>query len=64
MCATVAPSVIEFVIIEDVEFDLIALMGGVKKKKHAEKNRSTRFSNCADFERKNGSQFLGFIYKR
>ena len=49
---------------QDVEFDLVVLGGGVKKKKHAEKNRSTRFSNYANVEQKNGSQFSGFIYKR
>ena len=49
---------------QDVEFDLVVLGGGVKKKKHAEKNRSTRFSNCANVGQKNGSQFSGFIYKR
>ena len=46
---------------QDVELDLVVLVGGGAKKKHAEKNRSTRFSNCANVEQKNGSQF---IYKR
>ena len=44
-----------------MELDLVVLVGGGAKKKHAEKNRSTRFSNCANVEQKNGSQF---IYKR
>ena len=62
MCATVSPSIIEFVIFSKM-WNLISLFwwGGAKKKKHAEKNRSTRFSNCANVEQKNGSQF---IYKR
>ena len=64
MCATVSPSIIESVIFQDVEFDLVALVGERRKRNMLRKNRSTRFPNCANVERKNGSQFSGFIYKR
>ena len=64
MCATVSPSIIESVTHSKMWNLICCSGGGVKKKKHAEKNRSTRFSNCANVGQKNGSQFSGFIYKR
>ena len=64
MCATVSPSIIEFVIFSKM-WNLISLLWwGSEEEETCWENRSTRFSNCANVERKNGSQFLGFIYKR
>ena len=65
MCATVSPSIIEFVIFSKM-WNLISLFwwGGSEEKETCWENRSTRFSNCANVERKNGRQFSGFIYKR
>ena len=48
---------------QDVELDLVALVGEWRRRNMLRKPEYA-FSNCANVERKNGSQFLGFIYKR
>ena len=65
MCATVSPSIIEFAIFPRCGiWSRCFLVGEWRRRNMLRKNRSTRFSNCANVGQKNGSQFSGFIYKR